>query len=138
MLEWRDGMCVDHETIDRAHQQQRTLINRFVSLPPDEQQRENVIAVLRDLYSLSVQHFTEEEEAMRRQDHPDFQLHCVQHRRLTQLLQDIRSQVEIRDSAFTFAHVKTQADAMLQFWFVHHFARDDLKLRGNLKATASR
>ncbi len=138
MLEWREEMILDNGGIDADHRRQHDLIRRFVTLPGEEEQRAQALAVMEELRDLSARHFMREERVQASIRYPHLAEHRAQHRRLSELLDAITQQVEARQSVFTFAYTKSKADELLQFWYFDHFAKADLRLKAHLAKLAVR
>lgn len=132
VLDWREEMNIDHGGLDADHHEQHDLIRRFVATGESEEQRDAAIDVLHELRRQTVRHFAREERVQASVRFPHIAEHQAQHVRLLELLDELIEQVEARESAFEFAYVKRKADEVLQFWFLDHFAKADLKLRNYL------
>lgn len=138
MLAWRDGMILDKGGLDTDHRLQHELIRRFVAMPGEEEQRDQALAILRDLRAASARHFLREEQVQTAIRYPHLEEHRSQHRRLMEVLEEIVDLVEARESIFTFPYVKSKADELLQYWFFDHFAKADLRLKTHLAKCATR
>lgn len=132
MFDWREGMALDHGPLDEDHQRQMALIRRFLSLGPAEENRRKAYAVLENLRDVTLRHFAIEERLQAAIQYPHIVEHKAQHRRLAAMLNELIEQVEAQESAFAFAYVKTKADENLQYWFLEHFAKADLRLKAHL------
>lgn len=132
VLVWRQEMTIDHGGLDADHQEQQDLIRRFVTTPGREENRDAALDALYALRRHSLRHFTREERVQASIRYPHIAEHRAQHARLLELLDELIEQVEARESAFDFSYLKRNADEVLQFWFIDHFAKADLKLRNHL------
>ncbi|WP_448188968.1 bacteriohemerythrin [Azospirillum sp. sgz301742] len=132
VLDWREEMNIDHGGLDSDHHEQHELIRRFVDTTGAEEHRETALDVLYTLRKHTVRHFAREERVQASIRYPHITEHQAQHARLLELLDELITQVEARESAFDFNYVKGNADQVLQFWFLDHFAKADLKLRHHL------
>ncbi|WP_169732792.1 bacteriohemerythrin [Azospirillum halopraeferens] len=129
MIGWHEKMCIDHGGLDADHREQHELIRRFVAAPPLDEERDPALSYLYALRIASKRHFAREEAVHRAVRYPEAREHADQHRRLLAMLDDIIQQIEQRDSPFQYGYLKGKADEVLQFWFLDHLARDDLKLK---------
>ncbi len=129
MLEWRDEMVIDHGVLDDDHRQLHELIRRFLALPGEDEQRARAVALLNRLRTLTILHFEREEKVQMAIRYPLLTEHRDEHRRLMTALNDIIAQVDARESAFAFGYAKGQADQLLPFWFMGHFAKADMPLK---------
>ena len=132
VLDWREEMIIDHGGLAAAHHEQQDLIRRFERTPGTEENRD---AALKTLYALrrhTLRHFAREERVQASICYPHIAEHKAQHARLAKLLDELIEQVDARESAFDFSYTKRKADEVLQFWFLDHFAKADLKLRHHL------
>jgi hemerythrin-like metal-binding protein len=132
VLDWREEMNIDHGGLDADHHEQHDLIRRFVDTAGEEEHRETALEVLYTLRRQTVRHFAREERVQASIRYPHITEHQAQHARLLELLDELITQVEARESAFDFGYVKGNANQVLQFWFLDHFAKADLKLRHHL------
>ena len=132
VLDWREEMNIDHGGLDADHHEQHELIRRFVGTAGEEAQREPALELLYTLHKHTLRHFAREERVQASIRYPHIDEHKAQHARLIELLGELIEQVEARESAFDFVYVKGKADEVLQFWFLDHFAKADLKLRHHL------
>ncbi len=138
ILDWREEMNIDHGGLDADHHEQHALIRRFVETAGTEEQRDDALDTLYTLRRKTIRHFAREEQVQASIRFPHMAEHRAQHARLIGLLDDLIAQVDARESAFDFAYVKSKADEVLQFWFLDHFAKADLKLRRYLTKCAPR
>lgn len=129
MFDWRDGMALDNGPLDEDHRRQMALIRRFLSLGDAEENRRKAYAVLENLRDATLQHFAVEERLQAMIHYPHIAEHKAQHRRLAAMLNELIEQVEAKESAFAFSYVKTKADENLQYWFLEHLAKADLRLK---------
>jgi len=132
VLDWREEMNIDHGGLDADHREQHQLIRRFVETPGAEEERDQVAGLLHELRRHSVRHFAREERVQASIEYPHVNEHRAQHQRLLELLDELIDQVEAPEGPFTFRYVKSKADEVLQFWFLDHFAKADLKLRNHM------
>lgn len=129
VLDWRDEMNIDHGALDADHHEQHDLIRRFVATPATDESREAALSILYELRRHTERHFVREERVQASVHYPHLAEHQAQHARLLALLDELIGQVDAHDSVFEFGYVKRKADEVLQFWFLDHFAKADLKLR---------
>lgn len=136
---WRNEMNIDGSGLDKDHRAQHDLIRRFVNLPTDDLWRDDAMALLHELRSVSERHFIREEVVMSRIRYPQLAEHKAQHKRLMESLDDIIGQVDSAGigSPFTFGYVKNKSDDLLVFWFLDHFVKSDMRIKPYLpKLTA--
>lgn len=137
---WRDEMNIDGNILDKDHRAQHDLIRRFVNLPTDDLWRDDALALLAELRSVSERHFLREEFVMGRIRYPELAEHKAQHKRLMEALDDIIGRIDSAGagSPFTFGYVKTKSDELLVFWFLDHFAKSDLRIKPYLAKVAAK
>lgn len=132
VLDWREEMNIDHGGLDSDHHEQHDLIRRFVGTEGAEENRDAALDMLYTLRRQTLRHFAREERVQASIRYPHIAEHQAQHARMIDLLDELIEQVEARESAFDFRYTKSKADEVLQFWFLDHFAKADLKLRQHL------
>lgn len=126
---WRHEWNLGQPGIDEDHRATYALVQKFINLPTDDLWRDDGAMLLKQLRSLSIEHFAREEKVQKAIRFPGAVDHHDQHVRLLAMLDEMISQVDQENALFPFSYVKDRADRLLQFWFLEHFAKSDAQMK---------
>ena len=126
-IEWRDEFSVGVPSVDHEHRELIDLINSLSDRASRSRSREEVVAVLGEIYAQIAAHFALEEKIMRTAGYGGLLEHKGEHEQLLDDLRDIMDRVEDDGS---YDDVRMTGD--LEAWFTVHFKTQDARLHGAL------
>ncbi len=127
LLEWSEALCVGVPVIDEQHAQLVALLNQVDNDLKTGQDKERIMARLRDLGVFTRYHFDAEEQLMDQYAYADAVTHQQEHCRLLEDLLSIQSQ-------FDSASLTLSLQA-LKHWLGHHITHGDRRLAKALIAS---
>jgi len=125
-LEWDDGYKIGHEEIDAQHQHLFRLVNQVLAA----KDKVALTTCAMALFQYTREHFSHEEQLMKRLNYPAMAAHEAQHNSLISRL----SEVSARIANNTLDHAVLEA--FLADWLLNHIATSDTKLAAYIQANA--
>jgi hemerythrin len=128
LIRWRPDWQLGVEHLDDQHRRLAGLLNSLLQAcdcagadAGDEEHGRRVAGLLDELYSLTQQHFRDEEDLMRAEGFPGLAGHAREHQ---MLLGEFKSTLiaRLREAC---CNMDPQTLAALRSWFVVHIARSD-------------
>jgi hemerythrin len=123
VLQWREELSVGIDDVDREHKQLIELIGRLQRDVQAGANADNVIGLLREIYTEIAAHFANEEKLMRLAHYRAYADHKEDHETLLDDLRDIIDEVE-DDGVLDESRLTDDLDR----WFSDHFQTHDAKL----------
>lgn len=127
LIEWKPEFSVGNDSVDHEHRELIILINSLHAGIREGAGRDNVAAVLGEIYAQIAAHFALEEKFMRDAGYADFAPHKEDHESLLDQLADIIYEVE---GGGGFA--EDDLSSRLNRWFSEHFRTHDARLHRQL------
>lgn len=123
LFEWNDSYSVQHDWIDRQHQQLFKIINELYLMVQMNQAADAVGGVIDALIEYTRTHFAVEEDLMRLHNYPDYEAHKAVHDALLARVIDYDRRYRNGEA--------TVAEELLPFlmsdWLTNHIAVVDQK-----------
>jgi hemerythrin len=123
VLQWREELSVGIDDVDREHRELVELIGRLQRDLLAGASVDNVIGLLREIYTQIAAHFAHEEKLMRLSHYKAYADHKEDHETLLDDLRDIIDEVE-HDGILDESRLTDDLDR----WFSDHFQTHDAKL----------
>ncbi|CAK0741336.1 Hemerythrin [Azospirillaceae bacterium] len=128
VVEWSTIYSTGHPDIDADHEKLFSILNCFTQAVNRGEEMAVIRNVLSDLLDYVDYHFSREETLMERQDYPDYNLHQRMHKRFTQQITLVISQLDIGVDMSAFLL------SFLTRWLCDHILGADQKLGAFLKS----
>jgi hemerythrin len=127
-IDWNDKYSVGAANMDVQHQKLFDLTNELHDAMRTGKGRDVLANSLERLTSYTVQHFSAEEQLMRRADYPGLGDHMVQHVRLVQQVETLREKFSAGETVLTM-------DVMdfLRRWLYDHILETDRQYKGYIQ-----
>ena len=123
VLRWREELSLGIDDVDREHKELVELIGRLQRDLQAGANTNNVIGLLREIYTEIAAHFANEEKLMRLSHYRAYADHKEDHETLLDDLRDIIEEVE-DDGVLDESRLTDDLDR----WFSDHFQTHDAKL----------
>ena len=123
-FKWCEDLSVGIDEIDQDHRQLITCLDNLFTACSAGQGPVVLKDILARLMQYTREHFSHEEDVMRRVDYPDFDEHREMHIELVSALDDIIEE-------FTISNNHELSNKTLQFledWLTHHILIEDKKI----------
>ena len=121
LIEWSDQLSVHVEGIDKQHQHLIDLMNKLDDAVAAGKGRDVVMDTLAELSQYTIDHFTDEEESMRRHAYPRYEQHSKIHSALIDRLGAIMAEYEVHG----VEHLAEETLAFLKVWLIEHLQGED-------------
>jgi hemerythrin-like metal-binding protein len=138
-IKWRDAWLFGVDQLDHQHRQMAQLLNRLVrecacsdskKRSMSEEKKRVLAGLLDELYTLSKQHFRDEEALMMEEEYPAYVQHAREH---AMLLGEFKSTFRAKLDEGC-CNMNPQTLTALKSWFVVHVACSDRKFAEHLQA----
>ncbi|MBU6444840.1 MAG: hemerythrin family protein [Alphaproteobacteria bacterium] len=140
-IQWREGMTIDHGTIDHDHQTLIALINQFCDTPLDDAGMLELQRIFDRLDRYTAIHFQREEQLQRAANYPYREAHHREHGELIREMDGLRRKFgalvqTAGDLAMIsaaprpeLARLHTTMAEFLRHWLVDHIVKSDLRMK---------
>jgi len=130
-LKWMPGYSVKIEEMDNQHKKLMELANEVHDAVTKSKGNEKVNSVLNDLIVCIKEHFTAEEQLLRRIKFPHYSSHKAEHEKLTQKVIDLLKRLasEQGNTGYELLH-------FLRTWLVDHIQEKDMQYGDYITALA--
>ncbi len=122
-LTWSEDLAVGNHFIDGDHRKLIDMVNRLHLVMQEGRGKEVLGKVLHNLIVYTQEHFTREEDLMRRLQYAGLNAHKREHEKLLQQVHDMRQKFE--NGTITLS---VQVLHFLRDWLVEHIGESDKKL----------
>ncbi|MBF0308018.1 MAG: hypothetical protein HQL56_00625 [Magnetococcales bacterium] len=123
-MRWSADLAIGHADIDAAHQRIYSLVNQLYLALTRSQDQAGRLALFKELNTLLLKHFREEEALMDQTNHPDREFHKSQHRILQQRLSGHIESGEVESLTLSLDLL-----SFLENWFSYHICHVDSRLK---------
>lgn len=131
---WNKSFTIDHGIIDEDHKALIASLNRIMVALESRLATAQLIDLIDDLYLLASGHFEREEHLQELLSFPNLHPHRLEHERLLEDLDRIRSQIDVAPPDEAPCNSVEFVD-FFQSWIVRHILESDLKMQGCLGET---
>ena len=125
-IEWRDEMSVGSKVIDTDHQELIDLINIFEKSMEAFENKDNIVAALKQLEEYSQRHFEKEEMFQELIEYPDLEKHRISHQQLVAELSDFITKLSEKDMVLNDEANRDQFVEFVRHWLIDHVIKEDL------------
>ncbi len=91
---WNREDSVGIPLFDKHHMELFDIINDFTSGSESGHKKEATEVALTDLFKYAKEHFTAEEDAMKKVSYPKYEEHKTQHQDFVQIIQEVKAKME--------------------------------------------
>jgi hemerythrin len=123
MFEWNDKFKVGVQKIDEQHKELFRLMKQLYDASSVGKARSVVVEVLKGVVKYTQEHFTTEEDLMRKYEYADYLAHKQMHDSLVKQAQELLAKTEASTLTVSIDVMK-----FLEGWIAHHISAADQKL----------
>lgn len=121
---WNQTLSVGDEHIDEDHKGLFALVNE---LQTANLSRDFISGILGRLDNYAKEHFSREEEYMRKADYPELEAHIKEHQKFNEWINSVKTTyVRAPESPFLIGE---QVNAFISEWLVNHIMKVDMRYR---------
>lgn len=129
-IQWSDDLNTGAVIIDGQHKELFDRVNRLLDACMKGEGVERVAETLMFLQSYVVEHFSMEEEVMRRAKYDDYERHAALHREFRERIEELSREVYVEGAG---AHTVVKINRTLISWLNEHIRKVDRQMATQLR-----
>jgi len=138
-VEWTPDLESGVDVLDAQHRRYFELVNAFLQRASRTPSTPETVSDLAETFNFlrqyAVEHFSTEQEIMRRANYPDFELHEKQHLYFLKHVEELYQQMKSKGYSAALAR---EVNYYTIEWFIRHIRVTDMKLVKFLKEESAR
>jgi hemerythrin len=122
IVTWDNSLSVNITKIDNQHKKLVDMINNLYNAMSQGKGVEVLRTILMDMVAYTKEHFTTEEDAMKKYSYPDYDVHKMEHTKFVSKAKELVQQFNSGNTLIT-----NETITFLKDWLVKHIKGNDLK-----------
>lgn len=122
LFTWNESLSVKIESIDKQHKKLIDMINDFYDNIASRSNKDNISSLLASMKKYTLEHFTGEEEYMKKYGYPEFESHKMEHELFIMKVNDLEEKFNAGKLVLSL-----EVTVFLKDWLKKHIMGTDKK-----------